>query len=402
MRKIRIFNVLHPAIFFLVAYAFFLLIYPFFLENYFFFFETTGKTKAILVIYIIIFVYAAHLAPNYLMIRTFPKLVNVIPDIRMDIKYWKRAFYLFFLSGIGFYLFIYLYKMSTIPIFLDNLESARVDAKQGLGKYILIANALISVSLTYRFAIEKFILNRIKFISILYLIIGVFFVMGIGFRGPAAYLVVTSFLANLIFTKKYLSNQGLSYKYILLSICFIVFLSLVGYYRHTGEFSLRGIGSTAWTTAVNVSNLETIVYNTDISENYHYGSTVLSDLGMAMGLHEKGFTGVILKKEYELNFEGEGMTITSPGEAYMNFGWFGIIFHAFFLGTLSGFFYEIVMRSGKLSWLVLLVLFSLNFSRLAVGGIIAPGLFFLVPQLILCSVFIFVAKLRIRSQSKEN
>ncbi len=395
MRKIRIFNVLHPAIFFLIAFVFFLMVYPFFLSYYFPFFETTLKTRALLLVYLLVFIWAAHVAPNYLLLKTFPKLKDVVPDIRMDLKYWKRAFYLFFLSGVALYLFIYFFKMGTIPIFLDNLESARVGAKEGLGKYILIANALISVSLAYRFAVEKFVLNKIKFVSVVYLIVGVFFVMGIGFRGPAAYLVVTCVLAYLIFSKNYLEKHGISKRYILLGVVFIIFLSLTGYYRHTGEFSFRAIGSTAWTTAVNVSNLEAIVYNTDKNEDFYYGYTVLSDLGVALGLHENGFTGVILKTKYDMNFEGEGMTITSPGEAYMNFGWMGIIFHAVFLGTLAGFFYEIIIRSGKLSWFVVLVLFSLNFSRLAVGGIVAPGLFFLLPQLILCGVFIFISKLRI-------
>ena len=395
MRKIRLFNVLHPAIFFLVAFVFFLMLYPFFLERYFSFFETTVKTNAIIIVYLLTFVLAAHFAPNFLLVRTFPKLKDVVPNVRMDIKYWKRAFYLFFLAGVALYLFVYLFKMKTIPIFLDDLESARVGAKAGLGKYILVGNALISVSLVYRFAVEKFVLNKIKLISIFYLLIGVFFVMGIGFRGPAAYLVVSCFLAYLIFTKKYLNDQGISFRYILTGILFIVFLSLLGYYRHTGEFSFRAIGSTAWTTAVNVSNLEAIVYNTDKNDGFYYGQTVLSDLGVTVGLHERGFTGVMLKEKYQLEFEGEGMTITSPGEAYMNFGWFGILMHAIFLGTFAGFFYEIVIRSGKLSWFVILILFSLNFSRLAVGGIVAPGLFFLVPQLILCVAFIFVAKLKI-------
>lgn len=395
MRKIRLFNVLHPAIFFLVAFVFFLMLYPFFLERYFPFFETTAKTNALLVVYLLAFILAAHFAPNFLLVRTFPKLKDVVPNVRMDLKYWKRAFYLFFVSGIAMYLFVYLFKMKTIPIFLDDLESARVGAKAGLGKYILIGNALISVSLVYRFAVEKFVLNKIKLISIVYLLVGVFFVMGIGFRGPAAYLVVSCFLAYLIFTQKYLNRQGISFRYILTGILFIVFLSLLGYYRHTGEFSFRAIGSTAWTTAVNVSNLEAIVYNTDNHDGFYYGQTVLKDLGMTIGLHEEGFTGVVLKEKYRLKFEGEGMTITSPGEAYMNFGWFGILIHAMFLGTFAGFFYEIVIRSGKLSWFVILVLFSLNFSRLAVGGIVAPGLFFLVPQLILCAAFIFIAKLKI-------
>ncbi|SDD71893.1 oligosaccharide repeat unit polymerase [Pricia antarctica] len=395
MRKIRLFNVLHPAIFFLVAFVFFLMFYPFALERYFPFFDTTLKTRGLLATYLIVFILAAHLAPIYLLVKTFPNLKDMVTHVRMDIKYWKRAFYLFFLSGVALYLFIYFFKMGTIPIFLDDLESARVGAKAGLGKYILIGNALISVSLVYRFAIEKFVLNKIKLISILYLLVGVFFVMGIGFRGPAAYLVVSCFLAYLIFTQKYLEEQGISFRYILTGIFFIVFLSLLGYYRHTGELSYRAIGSTAWTTAVNVSNLEDIVYNTDKTDDFYYGQTVLSDLGMAAGLHEKGFTGVILKDKYQLEFEGEGMTITSPGEAYMNFGWFGIVLHALFLGTLAGLFYEIIIRSGKLSWFVILVLFSLNFSRLAVGGIVAPGLFFLVPQLILCAAFIFIAKLKI-------
>ncbi|MFS4455318.1 O-antigen polymerase [Maribacter sp. 2304DJ31-5] len=395
MRKIRIFNVLHPAIFFLVAFVFFLMVYPFFLEHYFPFFETTSKTRIMLVIYPLIFIMAAHIAPSYLLIKTFPKLKDVVVDIRMDLKYWKRAFYLFFIAGVSLYLYMYLFKMGTIPIFLDNLESARIGVKKGLGKYILIANALISVSLVYRFAIEKFVLGGIKIISVIYLVIGVFFVMGIGFRGPAAYLIVSCFLAYLIFSNKYLTRQGISMRYIILGIVFIVFLSLVGYYRHTGEFSFRAIGSTAWTTAVNVSNLGAIVHNTDKSGLFYYGYTVLSDLGVALGLHENGFTGVILKTKYNMDFEGEGMTITAPGEAYMNFGWVGIVFHAVFLGTLAGFFYEVIMRSGKLSWFVVLVLFSLNFSRLAVGGIVAPGLFFLVPQLILCGAFIIIAKLRI-------
>ncbi|MEO9893561.1 O-antigen polymerase [Aurantibacter sp.] len=395
MRKIRIFNVLHPAIFFLVAFVFFLCLYPFALEYYFPFFETTFKTKALLITYLLVFIIAAHLVPHYLLVKTFPKLKDVVPLVRMDLKHWKRAFYLFFLSGVGLYLFVYLFMMGTIPIFLDNVESARIGAKAGLGKYILIANALISVSLVYRFAIEKFVLNKIKLVSVLYLIIGVFLVMGIGFRGPAAYLVVTCFLAYSIFTKKYLEKQGISYRYIIWGVLFIMFLSLVGYYRHTGEFSIMAIGSTAWTTAVNVSNLEAIVFNTDTYNDLYYGYTVLSDLGVALGLHDNGFTGVILKTKYDMAFEGEGMTITSPGEAYMNLGWIGIILHASFLGAVAGFFYELIIRSGKISWFVILILFSLNFSRLAVGGIVAPGLFFLLPQLIICAAFIFVAKLKI-------
>lgn len=395
MRKIRVFNVLHPAIFYLVAFVFFLMLYPFLLERYFPFFDTSLKTKALLVTYLIIFVLAAHLAPNYLLVKTFPNLKDMVAHVRMDIIHWKTAFYLFFTSGVVLYLYIYFFQMGTIPLFLDDLESARVGAKVGLGKYILIGNALISVSLVYRFAVEIFMLNKIKLISIVYLLVGVFFVMGIGFRGPAAYLVVSCFLAYLIFTRKYLDEQGISYRYILTGIIFIIFLSLLGYYRHTGEVSYRAIGSTAWTTAVNVSNLEDIVINTDQKDGFYYGQTVLSDLGMTIGLHERGFTGVVLKERYQLEFEGEGITITSPGEAYMNFGWFGILLHAIFLGTVAGFIYEIVIRSGKLSWFVVLVLFSLNFSRLAVGGIVAPGLFFLVPQLILCAVFIFIAKLKI-------
>lgn len=371
------------------------MLYPFFLERYFSFFETTVKTNSLLIVYLTTFIIAAHFAPTFLLVRTFPKLKDTVPEVRMDIRYWKRAFYIFFLSGSAMYLYVYFFRMKTIPIFLDDLESARVGAKAGLGKYILIGNALISVSLVYRFAIEKFVLNKIKPISIIYLFIGVFFVMGIGFRGPAAYLVVSCFLAYLIFTKKYLKKQGISFRYILTGVVFIVFLSLLGYYRHTGEFSFRAIGSTAWTTAVNVSNLETIVRNTDENDEFYYGQTVLSDLGVTIGLHKNGFTGVILKEKYKLEFEGEGMTITSPGEAYMNFGWFGILGHAIFLGAFAGFFYEVVLRSGKLSWFVILVLFSLNFSRLAVGGIVAPGLFFLLPQLILCAAFIFVAKLKI-------
>jgi len=395
LRKIRIFNVLHPAIFFLVAFVFFLMLYPFLLEYYFPFFNTTLKVRAILIVYLVIFVLAAHWAPNYLLLKTFPNLKDMVAQVRMDIKHWKRAFYLFFLSGVALYLYIYFFQMGTIPIFLDDLESARVGAKAGLGKYILIGNALISVSLVYRFAVEKFVLGKIKPISVVYLLVGVFFVMGIGFRGPAAYLVVSCFLAYLIFTQKYLNEQGISFRYILTGIIFIIFLSLLGYYRHTGQISYRAIGSTAWTTAVNVSNLADIVHNTDKEGEFYYGQTVVNDLGMAVGLHERGFTGVILKEKYQLEFEGEGMTITSPGEAYMNFGWLGIILHAAFLGTLAGFVYEIIIRSGKLSWFVILVLFSLNFSRLAVGGIVAPGLFFLVPQLILCAVFIFIAKLKI-------
>ena len=286
--------------------------------------------------------------------------------------------------------------MEAIPIFLNDLENARVGAKQGLGKYILIANALISVSLTYRFAIERFERPRIKFRSVIYLLIGVIFVMGIGYRGPAAYLIVSCALSYVVFSKEFIKRQGISKRYIILGMLFIFFLSLMGYYRHTGEFSLRAIGSTAWTTAVNVGNLKTIVQNTDSTDGYYYGGMILSDLGATIGLHERGFTGEILKSKYNLNFEGEGMTITSPGEAYLNFGWVGIIIHAMLLGAFAGFFYEIVLRSGKLSWFVLLVLFSLNLSRLAVGGVIATGLFFLVPQLILCGVFMLCGKLTVK------
>jgi len=396
LRRIRVFNVLHPAIFFLIAYAFFLLAYPFFLEHYFPFFETTIKVKILLAVYLIVFIVSAHVFPEMMMLKTFPKLIDVVPSIRMDLKNWKFAFYTFFVFGIGLYFYIYFIQMGTVPLFLDDLENSRVEVKKGLGKYILIANALISVSLTYRFAIERFILNRVKFISIVYLILGVVCVMGIGFRGPAAYLVVSCVLAFVVFSIRYIERQGISLRYIMLGIIFIFFLSMMGYFRHTGEFSFRAIGSTAWTTAVNVSNLDKIVENTDIDDDFYYGGTILNDLGATIGLHEKGFTGVILKSKYKLNFEGEGMTITAPGEAYMNFGWTGVVIHAILLGALAGFFYELILRSGKLSWFVVLILFSLNFSRLAVGGIVAPGVFFLIPQFLTCGAFIFMAKLKFK------
>ncbi|WP_299212989.1 O-antigen polymerase [uncultured Aquimarina sp.] len=396
MRKIRIFNILHPAIFFLTAYIFFLLIFPFFLCYYFPFFETSNKTRLILVFYILVFLISAHIVSHYLFVKNFPRLVDIFPNIRMDLKYWKRAFYVFFIGGIFVYLYIYFVKIGTIPMFMDDLENSRVEAKKGIGKYILIGNALISVSLVYRFAIEKFVLNKIKKRSVFYLLIGMFFVMGIGFRGPAAYLLVACFLAYLFFSKGYLLRQGVSFKYVIFGLFFIIILSIIGYYRHTGKLSIHAIGSTSWTTAVNVGNLEKIIYNTDKSGRFYYGETFISDIGAVLSIHENGFTGSILKKKYKLDFPGEGMTITSPGEAYLNFGWFGVFVHAFLLGTIAGLFYEFVSRSGKLSWFILLGLLSLNFSRLAVGGIMGPGFFFLLPQLILSSFFIIISKLRIK------
>ena len=82
---------------------------------------------------------------------------------------------------------------------------------------------------------------------------------------------------------------------------------------------------------MNVYNLNEIVSYFPKRVDFYYGKSFLNDFSVAIPGSKVDFLGKELKNLLELDFAGEGVTVTAPGEGYVNFGIFGVIIHAAFL-----------------------------------------------------------------------
>ena len=390
LKSFNFLNLLNPSIFFIVYYMVFLGIYPLihYLFPYLSFFSLRSETILIIYLYLASFIFAS----LFVLFFVFKKIYIYIGDLQNDLYNWKFSFNIFYILGIFSFLIFYI-KAGNIPILAEDVEVARVELKKGIGKFVIVGTSFFSVALIARFMIKE----KIKFIDYVYLLIASLFILGVGFRGPVAFLILSVILARLFSSYSYRRRLKIPFKLIFGGILLVIIISIAGYIRNKGkiDISMEILVTIFWTLAVNVYNLNYIVHYFPNMYEYWYGKTFIHDICFVLKCHHEGFLGVYLKNLFGLSFRGEGMTVTSPGEAYINLGLCGIIFHAFILGILSSYIYGILIKSNKLSSFFILFIFSINFPKIAVSGI-TPTLFFsMLPQLILAYIFIFLSKVNL-------
>ncbi len=393
MRKIRLLDILHPTIFFLWFYFLYLglsmglntiLVNVSFINLY-----ISSKTIFILLLYPVLFIFSSHIF-TILLFQKKPMKVRL--DLVNDLNKNKVYFFgiIFLLAGILLFTLTYS-KIGFIPLFMEDADSGRVSAKAGLGKYILLGTAFIYVSMIFMFSYYNYF-NRLKKISLLvFLIIGSLFIVGIGFRGPVAYLLLYILLVRFFISSEYKRKQQIPYRFLFYGILFLLLLSVADFIRHGNSFSLDAFAQIYWTITVNLYNLNNIIEHFN-SDNYFYGKSFITDILVAIpGTGEK-FLGVTLKDLIGLDFAGEGMTVTAPGEGYVNGGVVGVVFHALFFGFLFGTTYEYFSRKNTVSKRLLFLIITISFSKVVVGGFMPMLIFTLTPTILIALFFIYLTK----------
>lgn len=393
MRKLHLLDILHPTSFFLWFYLFYIgfaLFLNIFLKNISFInLEVSNETIFIVILYPIIFLFSSYMLSVLITMKKPKKIkLNLVNDLNN-----KKVFYigiLFFAVGLFLFTLTYL-KIGFIPMFMENVDSGRVEAKAGLGKFILLGTAFLYVSMIFMFAYYN-TYNKVKKISIIILLfISCMFIAGIGFRGPVAYLLLYVLLIKFFLSDEYKIKTRIPYRYFIYGIILILMLSVVDYVRHGNQFTIDSFAQIYWTMTVNLYNLNNIVTYFNFHD-YHYGKSFIDDFLVAFPGSGTKFFGVVLKNELSLDFAGEGMTVTAPGEGYANGGIIGVVLHAIIFGLMFGLVYEYFCRKNSISSRILMLIIVISFSKVVVGGFMPMFIFTLTPTLIVSLLFIYLVK----------
>jgi len=392
MRKFRFLDLLNPSAFFLMFILFYFILII--LLNYItsvnlIKFNIRQETYYVLYLFFVVFIVSAYIiTPSILGYK--PKRASFI-IFDLSIKKINVVVFFLVLFGWGIHLF-YFFKIGFIPSFHANVSLVRISAKAGFGGGLLLANGALYAAiilLSYKYYLANYT-NKIS--TLLVLIMSTLIISGVGFRGPAAYLVLIFSLSTFFLSISYIKSKKIPKKLIVFCLFFILFLSVIDYLRYGNEFSLSSFLQLFWTMTVNLYNLNNIVDGILTDKlTYLWGESFLTDIAVAIPGMDSQFLGVTLVSQLGLSFEGEGMTVTAPGEAFINFGYLGVVIYAFLLGFVCEVLFQMLTTKNKASSILILSFFSLSFAKVVIAGLtptlvftLVPVLLFLIPSIIWC------------------
>jgi len=384
-KKVRATDLYDPSVFFVVFYVVFLVLGTIVtgifdgagVVNY----NISSKTYIIIYLYLMVFVFFSNLVVPSFFSSSRNKLIGF--DGYCPHRTFGLA--LIFVSVGCFLLLAYFALVGAVPALMADVENARAELKVGFGKYILLAKGFTYIGVMYMVASSKGHRGK-SFVTGLFVLFGVVLLAGTGFRGPAAFLLLTAILFSYFCSDQYVVKRALKNKHIAFGVVFFLFLVVVGYARKAQEADVRSLLAMFHTFSVNVSNLNLVVENFPQSIDFLYGGSFLSDLSMVVPGLNVPHISLVLKKMLGLEFDGEGITVTSPGEGYLNFGYFGVVAHAAIVAMLTSLPFYALKNKSDVHSKVLLMVFVIGFSRTPQGGLGASFLFTFMPMLV---VYVF-------------
>ncbi|EKF9136224.1 TPA: O-antigen polymerase [Vibrio cholerae] len=392
MRTIRPLDILNPSAFFIAYYVFYILLVLFldaFISNGLIRFNVRYETYFISFLFVSVFAFSSYIITPFIFKYQPKKIREIEFDINIRRVMFVSIFLVFFCLIIHF---IYFFIIGFIPAFHDSVGLVRISAKKGFGGLLLLATGAGYAGALLLSGIYSHISLIKKIIIITLVVLSSLCIAGTGFRGPAAYLILLFLLSSFFCSAHYVYRNRIPIRLVLFLLFFILFLSVVDYLRYGNDFSIDALQQIIWTLTVNVYNLNNIVDGLIGGKlDYLYGYSFISDALMVFPGQRGEFLGVTLVNQLNLSFEGEGMTVTAPGEAFINFGYIGVFLYALLIGILSEILFKYFISNNKTSSIVILTFVSLSFAKFVVAGIMPtiiftflPVLLFLIPSILWC------------------
>ncbi|MFQ6576120.1 O-antigen polymerase [Pseudomonas sp. UM16] len=288
----------------------------------------------------------------------------------------RYSIHLSLFVGILFIIYAY-YQMGGVPALAENAENARVEMKQGVGKYIIFGVGFIYVSMSYlssmffaRGGYARWVLLPIVWFVVSLLL------MGIGYRSLFFFLLVHVALFSLICREKFNFRSLVNGKLLVGGAVLFLLMSLVGYARYKSGAEGFGMLSLFWPLIVYGGNIES-VFELVGKQGFSYGSSFISDM-ISPIFGDGKFTGHQIKEILGLKFDGEGVSITIIGEAYLNFGLTGVFLSGFLIGAIILFVSRFVFSHGYLyrMFFVIVVVFVI---RIITSGVAPIFWFYFIP-----------------------
>lgn len=397
MRRVRPFDIFNPSVFFIAFYVVFLLsgtVIQYFDIDYTRLSYSIQNSTVFLIIlsYLLLFFLSSYVVAEIAIPGKAFFWQQPIMDLSRQKCIWLSYLYLI-ISAVS--LIIYFKKIGAVPLLMVDVENARAALKIGSGKLIIIGKGFSYVG-TYLYCLfygktnlRSFFKN---FVFWVLLFINVVFLAGTGFRGPSAFLLLSALLFIFFNSDAYYRQRGLSARHVFLGLCFFLLLVAMGFVRQYQEFRLAAFLSVVHVLCVNVNNLNTLVSSIPSTIDYFYGWTFLNDLLMVLPGFENQHISIYIKDTLGLTFPGEGMTITSPGEGYINFGISGVFVHAVLLGLFCGVFYNWATKKNTLSSRMITICVAVGVSRMPQSGFGASFFFTMFPLLLLAIPTAFICR----------
>jgi len=395
IRRLRPFDLLNPSVFFVWLFVVLLLFGAIINKTGIItLVEISNKTIFILLLYLFSFIISAFFLSNVLLMKR-PQIIDT--DIQYDLPVRQVLLFgmLFFVVGSLFILLLY-YNMGMVPLLAKDVNKARIEGRVGLGELTILGTSFLNTSLCFVIAYYDKLSGIFKIIFSLMLVASIILIAGLASRGQVASLLLFLLFVRYFLSDRYKRNLRIPMYFILYGIVGVFLLAAAEAVRAGGALSLTAFGEIYWTLSIHAYNLSRIIEIIPSSNHYYYGMTFINDFLVAIPGFKSSFLGVILYKIIATtpgaSPTGLTMTITAPGEGYANFGIPGVVFHAVFLGLVSGMSYNVLSKKNTLSSRIILVLLMLSLPRIVTGGIVPTFLFILGPKLFLSLLFIYLAK----------
>lgn len=288
----------------------------------------------------------------------------------------QTAWILFFL-GVFFWIF-FVFKAGQIPIFSSDIENFRIEAREGMGYVTILSITFITYSGLY-LAIS--LNNKVRIFIIL--CISSFILLSFGNRAPMLYFLLFYFIFLCI---KYKIKINLV-KVLPIALAGYLLLVLLGAYRMNVDANLsdKFLLTLGWRPYVNLQNLDLILnYFTD----FLYGKGYWIDLYVLAPGPDPNL-GTWIKDVLRLEFDGGSVTITYLGDAFVNFGFLGVIVYPIIFPLLyiklNNIFRRIYLKNNKihLGHAILFLTISLNLGGAVSSGILSPILYGICPMYII-------------------
>lgn len=257
-----------------------------------------------------------------------------------------------------------------------NLESGRIEAMSGSGALIFVVQLhIMTITLLFIELKNKHISKLVYWPLCLF---GLFQLLSMGFRSPAAISVICLLLVQVLDGKIRLKK----------TIVFVVLLGVAAI-----SFGIYRSGSSGTTIYYILrQQFYTPMYNLDVMYHYfpskipfQHGYTYLINLIMLLPGPGPDFT-LWLKDAIGFTFSGGGITPTLFGEFYINFGTIGIYLGSFILGIIFRKIDEWIYSGDINFWKVYMLILVPSCLGGGIANIMVQPLIFALYYLFLCII----------------
>ena len=272
-------------------------------------------------------------------------------------KYAKYFAYLLIGTSIIFNVF---YIISNKTLFLGgNLEDGRIQALSSNGLVLILTSLYLpGIGLLYNYCLKN---QKSKNIVWIFVLINIIFYIIRGSRSSIINMILLIVLIRNFYKPIALKSM------IKLCISFLIILAILQIVRTNMSGQASNVLKELYSILQGGSiNIDYIYDEFPESTPFQLGNTFFINLEMLLPGPDKDFT-LWLKDTIGLSFSGGGLTPTIIGEAYLNFGYFGIILFMFFVGMIGNYLNSrYYMDKQNVVWIAYIIVITIGAFR---GGI---------------------------------